>query len=286
VLRKHGLDNVASNVSKAKIHTSESLKAIEIGKGGYIWVVSDKGIIVVHPDSSTAGVDISRHELFKKMLLAPKGKFDYTWKGEKRLVVYAKFLPWQWYILVSAPQAEVYGEINKIKNYVVAIVFSGLLVTALVLMFLTRILTAPLHVLVEATKRIGEGDLNVSAKVAWKDEFGTVALSFNSMAKKLKTTMNGLEQRLAELKSAKKALYKSEERLRAIFEANPDSIVVDDKHGHARSVNPAFTQRFGWTFNEIANKKIPFVPDDQLKLTNKKIQQLNVTDEPVSFDST
>jgi len=285
VLRKYGLDNVSSNVSKAKIHTSESFKAIEIGKGGYAWVVSDKGIIVVHPDSSAVGVDIIRHELFNKMLLAPKGKCGYTWKGEKRLAVYEQFLPWQWYILVSAPQAEVYGEVNKIKNYVVGIGFSGLLVTALVLMFLTRILTAPLHVLVEATKRIGEGDLNVSAKVARKDEFGAVALSFNSMAKKLKATMNGLEQRLAELKSTKKDLQKSEERLRAIFEANPDSVVVYDNHGQAQYVNPAFTQRFGWTFKEIANKKIPFVPDDQLKLTNKKIQQLNVTDEPVSFDS-
>ncbi|MDM8556538.1 ATP-binding protein [Desulfococcaceae bacterium HSG7] len=285
VLRKYGLENVTANVSKAKIHTYESLKKIKIGKGGYVWVVSDKGIIVAHPDSSITGMDISHHELFKKMLSDSKGQCSYTWKEENRMAVYEKFLPWQWYILASAPRSEVYGEVHQIKYYVTVIGFFSVFVTALVLMFLTRILTAPLHVLVEETKRIGAGDLNVSVKVAWKDEFGTLAIAFNSMAKKLKTTMNGLEQRFAELRTAKKALQKNEERLRAIFEANPDPVVVYNQHGHAQYINPAFTQLFGWTLDEIANQKVPFVPKDQLKVTDKSINKLIETGEPVSLDS-
>ena len=285
VLSKYGLENVAPNVSKAQIHTYASLNKIEIGKGGYVWVVSDKGIIVAHPDSSITGVDISRHKLFKKILSDSNGQCNYTWKGENRLAVYEKFLPWQWHILASAPRAEVYGEANHIRFYVAAIGLFSVFVTALVLIFLTRILTVPLHVLVEETKRIGEGDLNVSDKFAWKDEFGALAMAFNAMAKKLKTTMNGQEKRLAELETAKKALQKSEERLRAIFEANPDSIVVYDQHGHAQYVNSAFTQRFGWTFDEIVGKQIPFVPDDQLQATNGSIKELHETGGPVSLDS-
>ncbi len=86
-------------------------------------------------------------------------------------------------------------------------------------------------------------------------------------------------------KEMEQELQENEERLKAISEANPDPIVVYDKFGFPQYLNPAFTEVFGWTLAEIAGGRIPFVPDDQKELTNKKISTFYKTGGPVRFET-
>lgn len=79
---------------------------------------------------------------------------------------------------------------------------------------------------------------------------------------------------ITERKQAEEALRESEIKLRTILEANPDPIVLYDNNGHPRYLNPAFTGLFGWSLDELEGGVIPFVPEDQKKITQDKIKEV------------
>lgn len=79
---------------------------------------------------------------------------------------------------------------------------------------------------------------------------------------------------ITERKQAEEGLRESEERLRAILEANPDPVVMYDTEGHPQYLNPAFTEVFGWTIDELRRQRIPYVPHDQMEITAAKIKEV------------
>ena len=86
-------------------------------------------------------------------------------------------------------------------------------------------------------------------------------------------------------KRSRDELQESEERLRAILESSPDPIVVYDLKGHPRYLNPAFTQLFGWSLEQVQGVRIPFVPENQKQITRTKISELYTTRKPVRFET-
>jgi PAS domain S-box-containing protein len=60
-------------------------------------------------------------------------------------------------------------------------------------------------------------------------------------------------------------------RLKAILETIPDPVVVYDGSGIPEYVNPAFTEVFGWTNEELFSGHIPYVREDQVEVTQAKI---------------
>jgi len=70
------------------------------------------------------------------------------------------------------------------------------------------------------------------------------------------------------------ALRESEARYRAVLEASPDPIVAYDINGKVTYLNPAFTRIFGWDLEELRNKRIDYVPEDQQSITRRMIDKV------------
>ncbi|MCP3876434.1 MAG: PAS domain S-box protein [Desulfobacteraceae bacterium] len=87
-------------------------------------------------------------------------------------------------------------------------------------------------------------------------------------------------------KEAEVAQRESEEKLKAILEANPDPMVVYDLDGYPLYLNPAFIRIFGWSLDELKGKTIPFVPDNQKKRSYEKIKRMYKDDDAVIFFET
>jgi two-component system cell cycle sensor histidine kinase/response regulator CckA len=90
---------------------------------------------------------------------------------------------------------------------------------------------------------------------------------------------------LTNRKKYEDALRNSEEQLKSFLNANPNPVVVYNSQGIPLFLNPAFTKVFGWTMEELEGKKIPFVPPDQMLITNEKIQQLFQSHKTISFNT-
>ena len=91
---------------------------------------------------------------------------------------------------------------------------------------------------------------------------------------------------ISQRKKAEEKLRESEERLKAIFLANPDPVAVYDVDGYPLYLNPAFTEVFGWSLGELQGKHIPFVPKDQQEKAKSKIKEIYESGIPVQFETT
>lgn len=84
----------------------------------------------------------------------------------------------------------------------------------------------------------------------------------------------GVCHELAERKRTEVILRESEMRYRTFLESSPDPIVVYDMKGIATYANPAFTQTFGFTQDELIGKRIDFVPPENLAETRDAIKKM------------
>lgn len=95
----------------------------------------------------------------------------------------------------------------------------------------------------------------------------------------------GTHTDITQRKRAELALREREERLRTLLVANPDPMVMYDTQGAPQYLNPAFTEVFGWTLEELKGRRIPFVPDDQKAITAQQIDKIFMSRTTAQFES-
>jgi PAS domain S-box-containing protein len=100
-------------------------------------------------------------------------------------------------------------------------------------------------------------------------------------SRELIRTNEQLNEEIEERKRAEEALRESEERYRSLYKeakraeqvyesllhSSADPIILYDLEGRVQYINPAFTQIFGWTLEEIGSDEIPFVPESEQEPT-------------------
>jgi two-component system cell cycle sensor histidine kinase/response regulator CckA len=81
------------------------------------------------------------------------------------------------------------------------------------------------------------------------------------------------------------ALFESEQRHRSLSEASADPIVVYDMERKVTSVNPAFSQTFGWSIDELKGKPIDFVPEENRKEIQEALERMLRGEKVELFDT-
>jgi len=195
-LKAYALDTVDASVGQAQNDAGAIMATIDIGEEGYIFVVDGSGRIAQGPDRSLIDLDVSGEPWFARMVETGDGQIGYRFQGQRYLASFHYFEPWQWYVVATDPESEVYGAVNRLGSYVLVLGVAGTLVIAVVLMMLTRRVTAPLAELVRGAERVGRGELNTTIPVSTQDEVGTLARSFNEMTGQLRVLYSRLEERL------------------------------------------------------------------------------------------
>jgi len=99
---------------------------------------------------------------------------------------------------VIATRVEIQTETNKAMQAATFIVLGLLAGSILLSLGIGQVIATPLNRLKQTVGLITTGDLSARAAVESEDETGTLAEAFNAMADKLRETLSGLEQRVAE----------------------------------------------------------------------------------------
>ena len=264
MLRKYGLETLPSSVKQAKFDTSAAMLSIEIGEQGYIFVVDSKGTIIVHPDEAMVGTDVSTENWFREIGKSRKRRIVYQLQSARHLAMYEYFQPWQWYILATDPENEVYGAVNRMGPYVLILGTLGTLIMALALMIMARRLTEPLRLLEAGAKKIGDGALETRIAVYTRDELGSLSDVFNRTAKQLQETLT--------------ALQNSEKHFRSIIENVSDVITILDDSGDIRYLSPSVEQVLGYLPEELVKKNVfDFIhPDENTNVIDFFNQRISI----------
>jgi PAS domain S-box-containing protein len=251
MLRQYGLETIPASVAKAKLDAGHIIAASGVGKTGYIFAVDADGTIAMHPDGAMVGRDISSEPWFENRLPERRQLVHQTSQG-RHLSMMGYFAPWQWYLLASAPQHEVYGAANRIRPYLLGFGVVGFAVIALALMLLTRRLMQPLRMLTEGAERIGNGVLDTRIVIQSRDEFGRLATVFNQMAHQLQETLTALQHR--------------EAHFRALIENSSDLIAIVDANGSILNLSPSIDRLLGYAGDALQGLSVfDFVHPDDLE---------------------
>ncbi|MCP3875709.1 MAG: response regulator, partial [Desulfobacteraceae bacterium] len=78
-------------------------------------------------------------------------------------------------------------------------------------------------------------------------------------------------------------LRKTKDEYIQLFNASVDAIVRYDAQGFVQYLNPAFTQLFGWTFEELKGKRVDFVPEEVLEDTLELVNKMKLRESISNF---
>ena len=107
-----------------------------------------------------------------------------------------------------------------------------------------------------------------------------------SEPKKAEDEIRKLSEELSEGVTERSAeLFESQQRHRSLSEASADPIVVYDMEGKVIYVNPAFSQAFGWSIDELKGKSIDFVPEENRKEIQEALEAMLRGEKVQLFDT-
>lgn len=176
------------------------IKAKQVGKTGYIFCLDGQGTLAVHPqtegDNLLEARDANGVRFIREMVEKKNGWIRYPWKNpgddapRMKLVRYRYFRPWDWVVAVSAVEDEFYQDANLIKGRIFfslsAIVLVMTLFSAGMVFLAAKVLTDPIHAMMQGIRRIKSGRFDHQLPVETKDEMGELAAAFNRMTEIIK----------------------------------------------------------------------------------------------------
>ncbi len=176
-----------------------------------------------------------------------------------------------------------------VNNSLVLLLHGIAILASCILSFFTaQHLTKTITTLNHSMRELAEGKWknNISESGPFS-EVNTLIRSYNNMVhQRLHSKSGHLRRRSSDRKERDKDLRESKGRLVAILQAIPDPLVVYDSNGFPLYMNPSFTKVFGWTKDEFAGRRIPFVPKEEEKITREKIKEIYKTGRPTQFETT
>jgi len=177
---------------------------IKIGKKGKAYVVDGSGHLVADPD---IGLVLRKTDLSKlpqvQLSLRKDAEESFALvaqdaSGKSVLTAYAAIEPLGWKVFVEQSFDEVFETLNAAILRSVALLAAGLLISALVAIWLARSMVHPIRTLQEGAARIGAGDLEQKILIKTGDELEALADQFNKMSTQLRESYAGLERKVDE----------------------------------------------------------------------------------------
>jgi methyl-accepting chemotaxis protein len=179
----------------------EKVLSYRIGKTGYLYVMDDKGNLIVHPELEGKNIYDSKdgqgRYFIQEMCSNKNGEISYLWENpekgmkkiRKKIVVYHYFEEMGWIVAATAYEDELYAPLGKLANHIVLISLFGLLVLFGCGYFLIRPVMKGLEAIRKKLTNIASGsekaDLTKRLDLKYKDEIGEIGSIINNLLERL-----------------------------------------------------------------------------------------------------
>ena len=177
---------------------------------------------------------------------------------------------------------------NTRKTFAASVVLL-MLITLIISLYISHLLSKPILQLRAAALDFGQGKLDVNLRQQSKDEIGDLTNAFNNMVSDLSKiteelieTNHDLEKQINERIVSEKALKKSEQNYREVFNGTNEAIFIHDSlNGAILDVNRTMENMYGYSHEEVFNLTIadlsrnepPYTPEEALGFIKKAVAE-------------
>jgi signal transduction histidine kinase/ActR/RegA family two-component response regulator len=273
----------------------------QVGRTGYTYIVDRRSIPIARSDATAAELMPLKDKqqqlvetLFKTALFAETAAASVYrgLNGESVLGTPTLVRQMQWLVVVELPLAEVYASTRRLIGVMTALMLACTGIAIALSSTLAQTIILPLQRLTAAAADLSTGRREIRVPDADRNELGTLARSFNSMAEQLQKSLESLEQRVAERTAE---LARAKEKADAASRAK-STFIANMSHEFRTPLNAilGFTQLLlrDPTFSRDQHESLQTIQrsgDHLLSLINQvldlsKIEAGRTTLEPTNFD--
>lgn len=201
----------------------EYVKNIKVSENGFAFVVTQSGMLVAHPDKDlNMKTKIQESEnkdmagLGTQIMAVAKGNELSTESavfGQDSYVLAKAIGDSGLKLVFVAPKSDFAGPIRQsmIMSIVISIIVVLMLCAATWVIFKKRI-DEPLHELMEASRKVADGNLNVEINVKSEDEIGRLAVSVKDMTDSIRKVIEEVNSMSQQVSAASEELFATAEQ--------------------------------------------------------------------------
>ena len=174
-----------------------SIKNIDVGKNGSLFVVASNGRVIVHTYmEQLSDLNLSKSPVVEAVLNGERGVLK-GYIGELGHQVVGSYVPiWElgWGVVIQRTLTDIGTEVEQVRNTIFMAIIISVLSAILAGWLMSKIITKPIGLLANASEKVAQGDLDTLVNVKSSNEIGVLASSFNQMVVSLRKSRNELEQ--------------------------------------------------------------------------------------------
>jgi len=174
-----------------------SIKNIDVGKNGSLFVVSSNGRVIAHTYmEQLSDLNLSKSPVVEAVLNGKRGVIKgYTDELGRQVV--GSYVPiWElgWGIVIQRTFTDINMEVKQVRNTIFVAIIISVLSAILVGWLMSIKISKPINLLAIASEKVAQGDLHTLVNVKSSNEIGVLASSFNQMMVSLRKSRNELQQ--------------------------------------------------------------------------------------------
>ncbi len=229
---------------------SATVLQAHLGETGFAYLVDEEGMLLAHPamiDSPMVELeDYSRQPPVQELRAQGEASSVFSTYADKqglRWRAYATALPNGWAIVVQQQEQEILAPSHTFTALSVTILALLSTLMATLLWVSIRQIVAPLESLTETAEAVSSGDLERSIEIPGEDEIATLSRSFGYMTRRLRASIQELEQRVAERTAG---LERRTAQLQAVIEIGQAVSTTQDINTLLDLVATGVSEKFGF----------------------------------------
>ncbi|MEW5774670.1 MAG: ATP-binding protein [Thermodesulfobacteriota bacterium] len=207
VLADSGVAAVRSYVERTQQDLMEEFRRDAPGLFGHLTILTSAGRSVLALEEGA--LENVEPPCLREMVAHGQGEMDCRFLGKRRLVFYRTFPDWDWVLLLSATDQEMYAARGVFLQNALLILAASLVMGGGILLSLTRGFVGPLQRLAEAAMALSRGEWRQPLpEPRGKDEVGELSRSFAVMAERLEQAHGSLAARADDLRRVNADLHR------------------------------------------------------------------------------
>ena len=167
----------------------ELCKNVSLGKRGYIYIVSNKGTIIYHPQQQLINMGLKSEDI-EDVLIYSNGSLIQRVDGENRSIIINTVNYTGWKIVGVSYMDEISAAIKDIGSFVSWSFAFGIMFFLIISTLVSAKISKPIIQLEQSMKLVEEGNFDINIDVQGEAEVVQLSKTFNMMVAKIRYLMN------------------------------------------------------------------------------------------------